>query len=116
MNILSLKQLVASLPDDVTPLQFGAIEVEYEDLLAQQRAAEEAELAAAQARVRELQVKLGVDRSNALAAASVRAARGGGDTDFDAGLPDYDDETTAQSFRDEIANLRQRNVERRRGH
>lgn len=129
MNILRLKQLIAGLPDVVTSLQFGAVETEYEDLLAQQRADEEAELAELQARAAALQVKLGLQRSQDLAAASIpppvrppptaRPSREGGDTDFDMGISYAEPAQDGADFRAELADARQRSTERRaarRGH
>lgn len=119
MNIERLKALIAKLPNVVTAEQFGQIELEMEDLLAQQRQAEEAELAAIQKRAAELQVKLGLQRSNALASASVSretAGRVSGETDFDNGIGDDEADTSNQSFTAELASLRARAVARRREH
>jgi len=117
MNILRLRELISTLPNEVTSVQFGAIELEIEELLAQQRQADEAELLALQAREAELRIKLGLQRSQALAAASmpppVRPPREQGDTDADNGVS-YADESGGMSLRDETAYLRSLAVERRR--
>jgi hypothetical protein len=115
MNIRPLRDLLATLPDEVTSVQFGAIELEIEELLGQQRQADEAELAATLARAKELQVKLGVPQTAAprTPAAVTPIARPTGDTDADNGV-DYE-ESEGHSFAAEVASLRQRNVERRRG-
>ncbi len=120
MNIKRLKQLAAGLPDEITAVQFGAIELEIEDLLAQQRQADEAELLALQAREAELRIKLGLQRSQQLAADSVRNAPAavtrradGNETDADNGVA-YDETDDGMSLRDETAALRARAVERRR--
>jgi hypothetical protein len=109
MNISTLKRIVAQLPEDITSVQFGAIELEIEDLLAQQRQADEAELAATLARAKELQVKLGVSRTPAVIPPPIRPS---GDTDADNGV-DYA-ESEGASFASEVAAIRQHNVERRR--
>ena len=120
MNIFTLKRIVAELPEDITSVQFGAIEIEIEDLLAQQRQADEAELQALQAREAELRVKLGLQRSQAIAADSVRNAHAavtrratGNETDADLGV-NYDEADSGVSLRDETTALRNRSVERRR--
>lgn len=119
MNIKQLRALVNALPDEVTSVQFGQIELEMEDLLAQQRRSDEEELSTALARVAELQRKLS-DRSIAhsqhIAAASTVSPtrRERGDTDADAGISYDEPEDNAQSFRAELSALRDRNVARRR--
>ncbi len=120
MNIKPLRDLVNKLPDEVTSVQFGAIELEIEELLGQQRAADEAELLALQAREAELRIKLGLQRSQQLAADSVRNAPAavtrrevGGDTDADNGV-NYDDAGSGMSLREETSFLRNLAVERRR--
>jgi hypothetical protein len=108
MNISHLKSILESLPDDITSVQFAEIELEIEDLLAQQRQADEAELAATLERAKALQVKLGVSRAPVV----IPPPRPTGDTDFDNGV-DYA-ESEGQSFAAEVAAIRQHNVERRR--
>jgi hypothetical protein len=109
VNIKQLRDLLAKLPDEVTSVQFGAIEIEIEDLLAQQRQADEAELAATLERAKALQVKLGVSRAPAVIPPPIRPK---GETDFDNDV-DYA-EAEGQSFAAEVAAIRQHNVERRR--
>lgn len=114
MNIAQLKALIAKLPDEVTVAEFGQIELEMEDLLAQQRQAEEAELAAIQKRAAELQQKLGLQRPTP--APVPRETRVRGETDFDNGIGDDEEETSNQSFQAELASLRARGVAKRREH
>jgi len=118
MNIQRLKQLVNAMPDEVTTAEFGQIEVEYEDLLAEQRRAEEAELAAIEERAKQLRIKLNIQatiqRSQQVAQASKPTKSPVGDTDFDNGISYEEGTTDNASFQSELKELRQRNVERRR--
>lgn len=129
MNIKSLKALLASLPDEVTSVQFGAIEIEYEDLQAQQRMADEAELQAIQAREKELRVKLGmnapaprrpqpVKRQPSAETVEPLAADEDGflaDTDFGAGIDDEPLNGNGNSaFLADIAACRNSGVNKRR--
>jgi hypothetical protein len=115
VNIERLKALIAKLPNVVTTEQFSQIELEMEDLLAQQRQAEEAELAAIQERAAELRQKLGLQL--ALKPNPVpRETRARGETDFENGVGDDEEETSARSFQAELASLRARGVAKRREH
>lgn len=120
MNISHLKSIIAKLPDEITSEQFGEIELEMEDLLAQQRQADEAELAAAEARVAALRVKLNLERSQAIAAESVATAPARSRTELDetdAGMgvrEPREESMSAQSFTDELAALRERTQQKRR--
>lgn len=113
MNIQSLKTIVANLPDEVTPEQFALVEADVEEVLAEQRRADEAELAETEQRAAKLREKLGV---KVAAPPPVRPppTRPAGETDFDNGLTYGDDEQSSQSFRDELADLRNRGVMKRR--
>jgi hypothetical protein len=122
VNIKSFKVLVANLPDEITAEQFGMIELDYEELLAEQRQADEAELATTLARVAKLKEKLGqvaplrptqATPTNKQAERDLTGSHNG--TDFDAGISYSDEAASAQSFTEELATLRQRSVERRRG-
>lgn len=110
MNIERLKQLVSSMPDEIGDAQFGSLEVEFEDLLAQQRQADIAALGDYEQRIAKLREKLGVKVTKP-APIPVRVT---GETDFDNGITYSDGNTDNASFQAELAQIRQRNVERRR--
>jgi len=114
MNIKNLRDLVNKLPDEVTSVQFGEIEAELEDLLAQQRLADEAELLALQAREAELRIKLGLQRSAVTPTPAKPTPRApAGETDADNGVS-YDETGSGMSLREETSFLRNLAVERRR--
>lgn len=114
MNISNLRALLSKFPDEVSSVQFAEIEAEIEDLLAQQRQADEAELAQIEQRAAKLREKLGV--KVIAQPPGIRPAptpRIMGDTDADNGVA-YSEESEGMSLRDETAALRARSVERRR--
>lgn len=113
MNIKSLKTLVANLPDEVNPEQFAMVEADVEEILAEQRRADEAELQATEQKLAKLREKLGV---KVAAPPPVRPppTRPAGDTDFDAGISYEEDDGSNQSFQAELAALRARGAAKRR--
>ncbi len=114
MNISDLKKILLALPDEVTPVQFAAIEAEVEDVLAQQRQVDEAELVAHEQAAAKLREKLGVKAALPPAVRPEPTPRRTGDTDADNGVNYDEDADSAQSFQAELASLRAANVQRRR--
>lgn len=123
MNIGQLRSILASFgaSDEITPAQFSEIEIEVENILAEQRQADERELEGILARAAKLQEKLGV---KILGPQPPRVGLEGSrkteilpidETDAGNGIREPRDEGgSAQSFQDELAALRERTQAKRR--
>ncbi len=121
MNIRDLKTIIAKLPDDIDAAQFSQIELEVESILAAQRQADEAELAATEQRAAKLREKLGVKFLGpqpprvAVEGSSKREILPIDETDAGNGIREAREEnSSAQSFNDELAALRERTQMKRR--
>lgn len=117
MNITNLKTLVANLPNEITPEQFALIEADVEELLAQQRQADSDELNQLEMRAMKLREKLGFIEAPppVRPPAAQRVANPLDETDAGMGVREpRDDNVSAQSFTDELAELRERTQAKRR--